>query len=791
MKQFIGLRRSYSPSALALAGLSSVVLAGLILALILALLQPDMGMDWQTRTGMITTVHADGAAAAAGLQVGEQIVAIDGVALAALPNASNGRRAGKTVTVTVAGEQPRQVALFLKEAPPVTQLERLIPLILGLGFLVVGLLAFGLAADRSAATLFALICLAVASVLATGLLSSFKIGAAARLFNVALLLAVCLNITFHAHFPHRHAGPAMRRAQQILYAILALVATLIILAPWELLRWHAWYDLLQWLVRFLLVFSLLTQIILLVYAGRAGDARAARHARLLVAGAVIALLPFLLLSLLPELLVGYAWWPYPYTFPFLLIMPLVYSYTLLRDRFSDWDGSVARLATFFIVAIFLLSGCGLVLQPLDRSALSWQPAVLALMAGLALWPLVHLAERWVERVLFGARYDFAQLVSELGEQMASILDRASLRRLLVERLPEMMPFAGAALLLAEEEGELRLEPPATLATGALSGLPADGLLAHLLSANKDVIDGKILPALIQGELRPSEAAWLGGEQAAYWLPLVVDGRLWGVLLLGPYASGRPLSGEDRRVLRHVAHQAALAAANIYLADTLRASRAELARAHSELLLVREEERQQMAWALHDGPIQNLLAIGHRLAMLARQLPHKAEEVAQLRQDIIGEVNLLREMYSQLRPGVLDELGLFQALRALAYEYERNHELLILFEPESDVDDLPDTAATTLFRVAQEGLTNVVRHSGANCVRIVLSSDHLGVSLSLEDDGRGFLVPERLTRLARAGHFGLIGLAERLERLGGRLELSGEPGSGTTLRAWLPYKAPRR
>lgn len=219
-------------------------------------------------------------------------------------------------------------------------------------------------------------------------------------------------------------------------------------------------------------------------------------------------------------------------------------------------------------------------------------------------------------------------------------------------------------MLAEEEGELRLEPPATLATGALSGLPADGLLARLMSENKGVIDGKILPALVQEELTPTEAAWLDGGQALYWLPLVVDGRLWGVLLLGPQSNGRLLSGEDRRVLRHVAHQAALAPANIYLADILRASRAELARAHSELLLVREEERQQLAWALHDGPIQNLLAIGHRLAMLTRQLPHKAEEVAQLRQDIIGEVNLLREMYSQLRPGVLDELGLFQALRAL-------------------------------------------------------------------------------------------------------------------------------
>jgi signal transduction histidine kinase len=770
-----------------------LVLLGLSVGIAVAVIQPEDGMDWDARSGQVTGITAGGPAARAGLHAGDQILAVDGLPPTALPSATGGKRTGETLSLTVRRDgKTRSLSLILERASASSLLDRVIPMGIGLGFGFIGLATYLLSRRQPPAALFALVCLAVASVLATGTLSTFKIPIASRLFNASLVWVAALSLHFHTRFPQARDGPAVRWVLGSAYALAGLVSVFFLLPGWATWRWQPWYPGLQWGLRLVLGFSLVVQIILLAAAIRDDYPRARRHARLLAAGAALGLAPFLLMALLPDLLTGERWWPYQYTFPFLLILPLAYGYTLVRAHLSHWDRAVARLLAAFSVAILLASAYGLAVQRLEALSAPWLAVVLALVAGLAFWPLARTARRWTDRVLFDVRYDYAGIVSTLGEQLARTLDRPTLRRLLVERLPELMPFEGAALLLEredDEEGVLHLEPPPTLVLEAHTTLPGKGSLARTLARRKGPIAAVALrSSLADASLCPAETAWLGSAAVETWLPLAREGELLGVLLLGPRPGGDLLNGQDRRILRSVAHQAALAAENVLLADALRASRAELAHAHGQLLLAREDERRQLGWSLHDGPIQDLLAISLRLAALGGESREHTPELADLRQAVVEQVDVLRQLYARLRPGTLDELGLREALRALAIEYEDDHGLTVAFLAQGEVDYLPDEAAVTLFRAAQEALTNVNRHSGAERAWLAVTREEEGIALTVTDEGRGFRVPQRLSAMAYGGHFGLLGMAERLERLGGRLAVRSQPGEGTTVQVWLPVEA---
>jgi signal transduction histidine kinase len=135
------------------------------------------------------------------------------------------------------------------------------------------------------------------------------------------------------------------------------------------------------------------------------------------------------------------------------------------------------------------------------------------------------------------------------------------------------------------------------------------------------------------------------------------------------------------------------------------------------------------------------------------------------------------------------LGLREALRTLAFEFEDKYRCPVTFHMRGRLRHLPDAVAVTLFRVAQEALINVACHSQAQAVALSVVGDATCVTLIVMDDGQGFPVPPRLSALTKENHFGLLGMAERLELLGGTLAVQSEPGQGTTIQAWLPVASP--
>lgn len=225
-----------------------------------------------------------------------------------------------------------------------------------------------------------------------------------------------------------------------------------------------------------------------------------------------------------------------------------------------------------------------------------------------------------------------------------------------------------------------------------------------------------------------------------------------------------------------------------LAAALRDARAAQRALARQLIAVQEEERRSLARDLHDEMGQTLTAVNATAAHLERHATRLdaaavAECAADLRRDIRRSGEQLRAMLKTLRPHGLDASGLAAMLRELLDSW-RNRETGIEFAMELPErwPEVDETAALTLYRILQEALTNVVRHSGARHCTVRIAADKERLRMSIEDDGDG------LPQAGPARRGGLLGMAERLEMAGGQLQLDSPPGCGFRLSAELPALA---
>src|SRR6266545_4616811 len=204
----------------------------------------------------------------------------------------------------------------------------------------------------------------------------------------------------------------------------------------------------------------------------------------------------------------------------------------------------------------------------------------------------------------------------------------------------------------------------------------------------------------------------------------------------------------------------------------------------------EEERSRIAAELHDGPIQRLTAIGYQLEEASLTLPSGNhadvdELLSAAQRNLYAEINELRGLMATLRPPVLDELGLGLALADQLDSFERRTGIMCFLDTDRDARLEPEIE-TVLYRVAQEALINVAKHSRAHHVWVYLRTDIDRVDMQVRDDGIGF-DPSSVNGLTGRGHFGLAGMRERVEMAGGRYRLLSSPGGGTAIRVRLPRR----
>ena len=212
---------------------------------------------------------------------------------------------------------------------------------------------------------------------------------------------------------------------------------------------------------------------------------------------------------------------------------------------------------------------------------------------------------------------------------------------------------------------------------------------------------------------------------------------------------------------------------------------EIARLSARLVAAQEDERRAISRELHDEVGQTLGAVLVDAANLANRIPaddtvsHRYLDNIRALADT--SVNSIRNIALLLRPSMLDDLGLIPALEWQAREVSRRSGIKVKVVAENVSDSLPDAVRTCIYRVVQEALNNVARHSGAKSALVTVQQTEGSIVLTVKDDGSGF-EPDKARGL------GLLGMEERVKQLGGRLEIESQPGHGTLLRATLPMAA---
>jgi two-component system sensor histidine kinase UhpB len=203
----------------------------------------------------------------------------------------------------------------------------------------------------------------------------------------------------------------------------------------------------------------------------------------------------------------------------------------------------------------------------------------------------------------------------------------------------------------------------------------------------------------------------------------------------------------------------------------------------------EEERLRLARELHDETIQELIALKQRVQLA--QVAVKDQNAAQLLRDLEGlaegTIENLRRLTRALRPIYLEDLGLVTALEMLARETGQANNQEVDFSRVGQERRLPREAELALYRIAQQALKNVARHARARRATLQIAFADREIKLEVSDDGIGFQVPRSPTDLAPAGHFGLLGMRERADLIGARLEVQSQAGGGTHLSVRLPLK----
>ena len=360
-------------------------------------------------------------------------------------------------------------------------------------------------------------------------------------------------------------------------------------------------------------------------------------------------------------------------------------------------------------------------------------------------PLRERLQAGVDRLMYGERRDPYRVISDLGQRLEAALDPDTVLPVIVETVANALKLPYVAILLRQEAGrELPFaygEPPS--------------------------------PTLPLVEL-----------------PLIYQGVEVGTLKVSPRQGETDLAPADRRLLSDLARQAGMAAHAALATSALRQAR-------ERLVSAREEERRRLRRDLHDGLGPRLASQTLTLDVIARRLhanPQEAEALLNvLRSQTQQSVAEIRELINDLRPPALDDLGLAVALQELVGELAQTLATPEIFvqTPET-FDDLPAAVEMAAYCIAQEALTNVVKHAEASKCQLTLWIEKLPASsmrptgekptivlfLEVQDNGRGITQDN-------ANGVGLISMRERAAEVGGRLTIESAANRGTRLRAELP------
>lgn len=247
---------------------------------------------------------------------------------------------------------------------------------------------------------------------------------------------------------------------------------------------------------------------------------------------------------------------------------------------------------------------------------------------------------------------------------------------------------------------------------------------------------------------------------------------------------------EQRVIERTAE---LVATNLRLQQEIeekQQAEAALTEIRQRLSQSQESERLLLARELHDGPLQEVIGMAFELLLLSQMLQEEEQvsKVTSLSNTVQKTARHLRLMAQTLRPPILAHLGLAAAIRAHLKQVQETREKPILtFTTSEELWSVPEETALALLRIVQQAIQNALQHANAENIEVRLHYTSDWLRLEIKDDGQGFINPYHRVEFARAGHLGVVGMAERSEAIRGQFEVISQPGQGTCVRVTVPIQ----
>ncbi len=756
---------------------------------------PYSGMTWSFSNGLIINVDAKGPAAGL-FEVGSVITKIDEVPVYEarfLPN----RHVGDWVTFTINRQGVSSKVTIQLVATPTSELAKRLAIIpVAFAFWLLGTLVLAFGQNDRLVTLFYLFCQTAALTLGLGAVSAISPAWSWQIFGLMLWWVGPLALHTHLALSSWEGFLSGKKVLPGLYALALLLSLadfyrlqLVMVGPILGLK-YIWVGI-----------CLLASAGLLIYTSWKGATTEQRR-RTKIAGisAISAFLPSVFFSLIPDALTGQYMLPYDITMLALLILPLGYSYSILLYRLVKMEREISQsaayaLATFIVFVIyaflyiFITDSFSSVRQP---HTLIEVLAVLVLM--LTAHPMHQALARRLYLAFYGGWVDDRGAVKRISEELKHVKgDTVSIAQTLCHTIQRTLLLESVSLVL----GDGRL-----IQTGKDHKSTTEMLIADHEAVTELFQD---LQNTTGREMGPGEElrGYVAKAGISEHVRLDSPPKLWllfggrsnwqGLLLLGSKRGRGDFEAKDLEILEVVLRQAGAALENERLLEEVRTRSDQVRELNRKARWALEVERKRIARDLHDVVIQTLVGVNFQLANVrARNDPETSEELENIRSDLHESLVELRGICADLRPPALDALGLVPALEARITEIKSQVAFEIFFNrADCGAYEIRDDVALCIYRFMQEALINIQKHAEANTAIIDLHVDpETGLSLLIEDDGQGFDPPDTLEVLVAHQHFGLIGLQEQVEAVGGRMTIESESGKGCRLSAWIPLYAAR-
>ena len=772
---------------------ATAVLAVLIWGTWVITHQPDLGVLWD-ETGEVYYAKP-----ASPIRAGDKIITIDGVpTLESSFPYFDWQRDDQIVLGLTRGDDTLELVVEYSERSPAFILAlRASVMLVAISFWLAGtIMVLFLPKNKKVGRLFFLWCQLMTLALSLGNITYLPWTAHLSIFFTFWIVPIAIHL--HMFFPLEQSGSKWRLVLPLSYGLSA-VSFVELLSIANLAQFNEGFDaiygiyFLSWVL-----LGLIAVIFLLARAYFSSPDKLVRQQVGLVAiSGIVSLIPLLIFSVLPDMVFDRSFLPTELMFIFLIGIPLGYSYAIRHYKLIKLERHISRTASNILVLVvmgLLYFGLTAVMQDYltpDNFSSSLLTFGLIFLLIAVHNPLKVWLQRGVDYVFYGGWYDYPTVIGEIAGSLEDSVNVRVLAETFCLGIRQTMRVHWSSLLLPETNDGTLFSwvsgvPESSLNYDSLKITDFQHVVAELRKAPGPVYGKRLLKLIGRDQLTRVEENFLYANLDHLWVPIKGKDDSLGMLLLGTKFGGDFFNDKDLEILDTVSRQVSIAFQKTQLISELTQTVQENERYQKEIFRAREEERKRIARDLHDQVIQELVGLNYQTANLSHVgCTDICMQGVDLHATIGSLIQTTRELCANLRPPALD-LGLIPSIRSLVARFSRKSDFEISLNVEGERSVvIPEDISLCLYQCTVESLSNIRKHAQAHHVQVSLNLSCSQILLTIQDDGQGFVVPERLGSLMQDNHFGLVGIRERLELMGGTFHINSVLDQGTFFHACVP------